>query len=78
MSPRTRRILKVSLAGLFMTMGVLHFAVPSPFVQIMPPQLPYPLLLVYLSGVAEFASGALLLSSRRSATSARPSSRFGP
>ncbi len=37
--------------------GVLHFLVPELYVQIVPPQLPWPTGLVYLSGVAEIALG---------------------
>ncbi|MBX7096967.1 MAG: DoxX family protein [Myxococcaceae bacterium] len=41
--------------------GVLHFVTPEPFVRIVPPWLPSPLLLVWVSGVAEIALAALLL-----------------
>ena len=41
--------------------GVVHFVYPSAYAQIMPPALPAPLLLVYLSGVAEIAVGVGLL-----------------
>jgi uncharacterized membrane protein len=41
------------------TIGVLHFTNPTPFVRIMPPWLPAPLWLVWLSGAAEIALGAL-------------------
>jgi len=37
--------------------GILHFIVPELYVQIIPPVLPAPLALVYLSGVAEIAVG---------------------
>jgi len=30
--------------------GITHFVKPEPFVRIVPPQLPYPLELVYISG----------------------------
>jgi len=46
------------LMGLaFATAGVLHFTNPAPFVAIIPPWLPSPLTLVYLSGVAEIGLG---------------------
>ena len=35
------------------TLGVLHFARTSEFVRMVPPSLPAPLVLVYVSGVAE-------------------------
>ncbi|WP_411714376.1 DoxX-like family protein [Natronomonas sp.] len=37
--------------------GVLHFVVPELYAQIIPPFLPFPLVLVYLSGIAEMALG---------------------
>lgn len=33
--------------------GVLHIAVPAPFLGIMPPQVPFPATLIFLTGVAE-------------------------
>lgn len=51
--------------GLFFIMaGVSHFLKPSFFVNIVPPYLPWPRLLVYLSGIAEVALGGLLLARR--------------
>ena len=41
----------------FVAIGILHFVKPEPFVDIVPPFLPEPLLLVYISGVAEIAGG---------------------
>lgn len=43
------------LAGVLATTGTLHFAVPKVFAGIIPPQLPAPYALVYVSGVAELA-----------------------
>jgi uncharacterized membrane protein len=44
--------------GLFyIAAGVTHFVSPEWFVRIVPPMLPAPLALVYLSGVAEIAVG---------------------
>ena len=46
------------LIGLaFIGTGVMHFVRPKPFAAIVPPMLPAPLLLVYLSGVAEVLGG---------------------
>jgi uncharacterized membrane protein len=56
-----RTVLRVVLAGAMITIGVLHFTNPTPFVRIMPPWLPAPLWLVWLSGAAEIALGILLL-----------------
>lgn len=41
--------------------GILHFAFPEPFVKIVPPELPYPLELVYISGFFEILGGIGLL-----------------
>lgn len=45
------------LALAFVYVGVQHFTGPESFVAIVPPYLPEPLLLVYVSGVAEIAGG---------------------
>jgi uncharacterized membrane protein len=45
----------------FMAAGVNHFHDPGFYVKIMPPYLPWHQELVYLSGVAEFLLGALVL-----------------
>jgi uncharacterized membrane protein len=52
------------LAALFVTAGVFHFLRPGPFVRIVPPGLPAPEALVYLSGAAEIGLGLLLLPRR--------------
>ena len=54
-------ILKVLFAILFITAGILHFTTPDFFLRIVPPILPAPLFIVYLSGVFEIALGILLL-----------------
>lgn len=51
----------VALAALFVGAGVLHLARPRLFEAIVPPALPRPRLLVYVSGVAEIAGGLGLL-----------------
>ena len=45
----------------FVAAGVGHFLAPGTYVKIMPPYLPGPVTLTYLSGVAEIALGVLLL-----------------
>jgi uncharacterized membrane protein len=48
--------------GTFLTVaGITHFASPQPFVEMVPGYLPWPLALVYLSGLAEAACGLGLL-----------------
>lgn len=50
------------LMGLgYIVAGVLHFVVPELYAQIIPPILPAPLALVYLSGVAEIVVGVGVL-----------------
>lgn len=44
--------------------GSLHFLRPAPFLAMMPPALPWPGLLVAVSGVAEMGVGAALLTRR--------------
>jgi len=52
------------MAAFFVSAGVLHFIKPEPYEMIMPPQLPYPRELIYLSGVAEIVGGLGVLSPR--------------
>jgi len=58
---RLRRPVLYAMASAYVVAGVLHFAVPDIYVQIVPPVLPAALSLVYLSGVAEVAVGVGLL-----------------
>lgn len=61
------------LAGTLIALGVLHFAVPRQFDQIMPRALPEAAHrpLTYASGAAEIACGAMLLLPRTRALGAR-------
>jgi len=56
-----RRIARGGLGVLFAVAGALHFAAPGFYLTIMPPYLPAPRALVYVSGAAEIAGGAGLL-----------------
>ncbi|MAT68949.1 MAG: DoxX family protein [Planctomycetaceae bacterium] len=49
------------LAAFFIGAGAMHFVSPEIYVPMIPPYLPWPLTLVYLSGVAEIAGGAGVL-----------------
>ena len=49
------------LAASFVAVGVGHFTNPAPFVSIVPPYLPEPLALVYISGFFEILGGLGLL-----------------
>lgn len=58
MPPKLRdRVLLLVLAAGMITVGVLHFVDPEPFVRIVPPQLPAPLALVLVSGAFEILGG---------------------
>jgi uncharacterized membrane protein len=50
-------ILQFLLSFFFMIAGALHFLSPQAYMQIMPPYLPHPLFLLYVSGVCEIAGG---------------------
>ena len=52
---------QVTLAAIFIGAGMLHFLVPKPYLKIMPPSLPKPFALLYISGLAEIAGGFGLL-----------------
>ena len=52
------------MGGAFIGMGVLHFAKPAPFENIVPKALPRKKELVYASGVVEIVAGAMLLHPR--------------
>lgn len=66
-SPWPRAIARVLLAAAMIGVGVKHFTDPEPFVRIVPPFLPAPLWLVWISGAAEIGLGALLLVPRPAA-----------
>lgn len=48
------------LSTFMVLIGITHFTNGDMFASIVPPFLPYPLLLVYVSGVAEIALGIML------------------
>lgn len=56
-----KRILLYLLALLFVTAGVTHFTTPEFYAEIVPPYLPAPLALAYVSGVCEILLGLLVL-----------------
>jgi len=58
---RARAIVRVLLAVAMAGVGVDHLVDPIPFVNIVPRELPMPLVLVYVSGVCEIALGLGLL-----------------
>ena len=56
-----KTLARFAIAGLFLLTGTLHFLKPDPFLKIVPPALPWPLGLVYLSGFFELAGAVGLL-----------------
>ncbi len=58
---KLKRALKYLFATLFVAAGFSHFFNTSFYLRIIPPYLPRPLLLVYLSGLVEIILGVLLL-----------------
>ena len=54
-------ISRVLIAALFVVAGVNHFVSPRPYLAIVPPLLPWPLALVYISGAAEVAGAIGIL-----------------
>jgi len=55
------RLGRWAFAGLFIVSGILHFAIPKPYIRIVPPLLPRPDWLVAISGGAEILGGVGLL-----------------
>jgi|SRR5580704_1425914 uncharacterized membrane protein len=49
------------LAILFVFVGISHFLLPASFSRIIPPILPYPKMLLWVSGIAEMLGGVDLL-----------------
>ena len=56
-----KRPLLYVMGPAYVVAGLMHFVVPELYAQIIPPVLPAPLVLVYLSGVAEIVVGVGLL-----------------
>ena len=54
-------IVRVLFAAFFVIAGVTHFTNREFFISIVPPYLPWPEMLVYVSGVVEIVLGVLLL-----------------
>jgi len=59
--PAAQVLLRLALGLLYAAAGVLHLALPAPFIGIVPPWVPEPALVVTLTGTAELAGAAGLL-----------------
>jgi uncharacterized membrane protein len=64
MASSFKLVLRYLLALLMVSAGVLHFVAAHIFVQIVPPSLPAPMALVWISGVCEIALGSMLIPPR--------------
>ncbi|RHX87453.1 DoxX family protein [Leptospira stimsonii] len=49
-----------SMAVLYILAGILHFVIPKFYLRIMPPYIPYPKFVVWISGLIEIGLGLLL------------------
>ncbi len=58
---RMKTAVRVLFGAFFIVAGVTHFTNESFFTSIVPPYLPWPVAIVYVSGVAEIALGILLM-----------------
>ncbi len=56
-----KTVVRVLFAAFFIFAGVSHFTNSRFFISIVPPYLPWPVALVYVSGVAEIVLGGLLV-----------------
>jgi uncharacterized membrane protein len=54
---RLKRPLRYVMGAFYVVAGVMHFVAPKVYEQVVPPVLPRPRALVYLSGVAEIVLG---------------------
>lgn len=59
--PIFKAVVRVLFAAFFIFAGVGHFKNRGFFIAIVPPYLPWPAALVYISGVAEILLGTLLM-----------------
>jgi len=55
------RAARIALAAMLVLTGVAHFVSTDAMVQMVPPFLPFPVLIVHATGVAELVAAALLL-----------------
>lgn len=61
-----KTVVRILYGAAFIFAGVSHFTNRDFFVSIVPPYLPWPVMLVYVSGVAEILLGGLLMVPRTS------------
>ena len=56
-----KKLLWILAAVFYVGAGILHFRAPAAYLKILPPYVPWPETMVYLSGIAEIAGGLGLL-----------------
>lgn len=56
-----RRLAQLVLAAFFLVAGILHFVLDDAFARIVPPALPLPVLIVWITGLMELAFAAALV-----------------
>ena len=56
-----KKTLWILAAVFYVGGGILHFRAPAAYLKIMPPYVPWPEAMVYVSGIAEIAGGLGLL-----------------
>lgn len=56
-----KTILKWVMSAFYLVAGAAHFVKPAVYLEIMPPYIPYPLVVVLVSGAAEMFLGLLVL-----------------
>lgn len=59
--PRTRRILLGLMAAIYLIFGLIHVAAPDPFLPIMPDWVPFPRMVVIITGICEIAGAVGLV-----------------
>ena len=60
-----KRIIQIILGLFFFVAGILHFKFDTSFAQIVPPMLPYPVVIAWVTGVMELCFAASLLTGWR-------------
>jgi uncharacterized membrane protein len=74
----TRRILRLLLGLLYFAAGVLHLALPAPFLKITPGWVPDAPLVIALTGLAELAGSVALVQGGAPPCAGRPGGPWRP
>ncbi|MEX1249845.1 MAG: hypothetical protein WEA77_01435 [Hyphomonas sp.] len=56
-----RRAVQILLAAFFLIAGILHFRLDDAFARIVPPMLPFPIAIVWITGLTELVFAAALI-----------------